>query len=244
MSRDTVTFEITIVAQGAKSVVSGGFNRGSHVLNDYTTLLEANSKNAGSYSATITALSGSNNYTLTGAENASKSWTLLPAKLNLSNLSDILILDYGNGSTTPFVYNATPQTVEVKVKNSFKTDAFLTQNVEYTTTGVTQTNAGNYIATVKLVETGNYIFTNNLGDDKYTWTIEWQITRLYVDLQWNYEDDSFTGSNKYVGAIVTNVQGVDSVNVISYSTDIILGAHDYSSTTYTNVAINVGKYFD
>ena len=240
ISRDTIAFEVSVIARGIAQTLSVAFDKGSMILTDYVSFMEANSKDSGSYTATITGLGGTNNYTLTGAQNITQSWTITPAKLDLSTLSNILTLDY-NGLATPFVYNAQPQTVVVNVRDTYKTDNYLTLGLHYSVSGVTQTNAGTYVATVSLVKTGNYIFTNGTLDS-YDWSIDWQITRLYAELSWTYEDDSFTGSNKFISAVVTNVQGSDSVNVIGYSTEEIPGIHNYSSPNYTNVAVNVGTY--
>jgi len=254
--RDTIYFDVSLNAKftngtaKATGLATPSYSGGNMSLTDYRAFFEANAKDCGSYDVTISNISGTKNYTIVNSTSLVKAWTIVPVQLNVTNIADVITVDYGNGVTVPFVYNALPQTVAVRVTNTYRVGEFLTAGTEYTLTNATQTNAGNYVVTINLNENGNYIFKTVFKDGSgnetiktsYDCNLDWQISKLYVILAWNYEDDSFTNSNKYVGAVVTNIQGTDVVNVINYSTDLIPGIHDYSSKYYTNVAVNVGKY--
>ncbi|MBR1985266.1 MAG: hypothetical protein IKA31_05930, partial [Clostridia bacterium] len=246
VSKDTFTLSVTVVIAGVETkALTVGYNMGTLVNQDLVNFLEEKSINVGAYSLTIDAISNSANYTLEGATNTSQSWRITPRTLDLTILSNIITLDY-NGSETPFVYNAQNQTVTIKVRDEHNTDAFLVEDVgeggHFTVAGNTQRDAGNYIASVSLDPNGNYVFTNGITTS-HNWSVNWEISKLYAEFEWVYPDSSYTGSNKYVGAVVKNVQGTDTVNVVTYSTEDIPGAPaKYDIKQYTNVAINVGTY--
>lgn len=171
---------------------------------------------AGTYTAAVTAL-GNDNYTLTGASNVTKEWTISAKTLTAA------MVTLGKDPN----YDTTEQAVEVTVTDGEKT---LVLDTDYTVTGNTATDVGSY--TVAVTGQGNYT-----GKVEKSWQMLKTEQPTAVVLTGASEK---TFGDEPFDVTVSGGSGTGAYSVVSSNTNV-LTVEKKNDNTFTVTIVNAGE---
>ncbi|HIU91371.1 MAG TPA: hypothetical protein IAC72_05125 [Candidatus Fimimonas merdipullorum] len=192
----TVTINKVVVAKPASPQITVFTYDGAEKVleiatGEHYTVTGNTATNAGSYTATV-KLVDTANYTWSDGSTADVEITWSIEKASVTKPA---------AETEQFTYDGTEKTV-------------IAAGEHYTVSGNTATNAGSYTATVKLVDTANYTWSDGSTADA---EIHWSIAKADVDMsEVAFNDVTATYTGQAITAVVDNLP---QLLTVSYSYD-------------------------